>query len=107
MADNTKPWEMRRAFRLMADEIWPTVCPACKSKSFLAGIKFNEEISDEQDCESDEEVVDIFYVAEEFRCPACGLNLDNREAIIAAGIEVDHTVTDTRQREYEPEYGND
>ncbi|MGY3387789.1 hypothetical protein ACVWW6_000380 [Bradyrhizobium sp. USDA 3311] len=100
-------WEMRRSFRLLADEIWDTECPACKSRSFLTGVKYNEEVSEEDSEHPDEEMVDIFYVAEEFRCPSCNLHLDTREAIEAVGLDVDHVETETRQREYEPDYGND
>ncbi len=101
-------WNMRRSFRLLADEIWDTQCPACNSRSFLAGVKYNEEVSEEEDGEDPyEESVDIFYVAEEFLCPSCSLHLDSREAIEAVGLEVDHVETETRQREYEPDYGND
>jgi hypothetical protein len=51
-----------------------------------------------------EELVDVSYVAEEFLCPSCNLHLDNRDAIEAAGLNVDHIETETRQREYEPDY---
>ncbi len=75
-------WNMRRSFRLLADEIWDTQCPACNSRSFLAGVKYNEEVSEEEDGEDPyEESVDIFYVAEEFLCPSCSLHLDSREAL--------------------------
>jgi hypothetical protein len=98
---------MHRSFRLLAGGIWATKCPACGSKAFLAGVKYNEELAQEQDHESDEELVDIFYVAEEFHCPSCNLHLDNRESIEAVGLDVDHVETETRQREYEPDYGNE
>jgi hypothetical protein len=101
-------WTMRRSFSLEADNAWETECPACKSRSFLAGVKYDEEVS-EDDNEQDpfEELVDVSYVAEEFLCPSCNLHLDNRDAIEAAGLDVDHIKTETRQREYEPDYGND
>ena len=82
-------------------------CPACKSRSFLAGVKYNEEASDEEPGEPDEELVDIFFVAEEFLCPSCNLRLDSREAIEAVGLEVETVEREARQREYEPDYGND
>ena len=77
-ADALTSWEMRRNFRLVADQIWETKCPACKAKAFLAGVKYNEEPSDEEGEEYEEEMVDIFYVAEEFECPSCHLHLDSR-----------------------------
>lgn len=101
-------WNMRASFKLRADDIWETQCPACKSRSFLAGVKYNEEVSEEENGEDPyEELIDVFYVAEEFLCPSCNLHLDSRETIEAVGLEVDHVETDTRQREYEPDYGND
>jgi len=83
-------WNMRRSFRLHADEIWETECPACKSRSFLAGVKYDEEGDDPY-----EELVDVSYVAEEFLCPSCTLHLDSREAIEAVGLDVDHIETET------------
>jgi hypothetical protein len=101
-------WNMRRSFRLHADEIWETECPACKSRSFLAGVKYDEEVSEEDTGDDPyEELVDVSYVAEEFLCPSCTLHLDSREAIETVGLDVDHIGTETRQREYEPDYGND
>lgn len=106
-AEALEPWDLRRSFSLMTDGIWAVKCPACESKAFVAGAKYNEEIADEHDGEYDEETIDVFYVAEELHCPACQLHLDNRESIEAVGIDVDHIEQDIRQREYEPDYGND
>lgn len=101
-------WNMRRSFRQHADDVWQAECPACKSRSFLAGIKYDEEVSeDDNDDDPYEELVDVSYVAEEFLCPSCNLHLESRDAIAAAGLDVDHVETETRQREYEPDYGND
>jgi hypothetical protein len=101
-------WNMRRSFKQHVDEVWDTECPACKSRSFLAGVKYDEEIS-ENNNEDDpfEELVDVSYLAEEFLCPSCNLHLETRDGIEAIGLEVDHIETETRQREYEPDYGND
>jgi len=100
-------WNMRRSFRLVADHLWAAVCPACKSRAFLAGVKYNEEASEDEAEWPDEEMVDVFFVAEEFLCPSCGLHLDSREAIEAVGLEVETVQAEARQREYEPDYGND
>lgn len=51
--------------------------------------------------------MDVFLAAEEFQCPCCGLRLDSRDEIEAGGLDVEHTEVVTRQREYEPDYGND
>jgi hypothetical protein len=101
-------WAMRPSFTQHADHIWDAECPACKSRSFLAGIKYDEEVS-EDDNEDDpfEELVDVSYVAEEFLCPSCGLHLDSRDAVGAAGLDFNYVETEARQREHEPDYGND
>lgn len=102
-------WELRRAFSLLThDGIWESKCPACGSKSFIAGVKYAEEVSSEQDEEyPEEETVEVSLVAEEFVCPSCALHLESREEIEAAELEVEHMETEIRQREYEPDYGND
>jgi hypothetical protein len=101
-------WEARRSFRLMADSIWEATCPACGSNAFLAGVKYAEEVSEDQDEEDAfEETVEISYFAEEFQCPSCGLHLDNRDEIEAADLDTEHMETENRQREFEPDYGND
>jgi hypothetical protein len=100
-------WSMRGSFKMIVHNIWDVECPACKSRAFLAGVKYNEEASDEEPDEPDEELVDIFFVAEEFLCPSCNLRLDSREAIEAVGLETETMETEVRQREYEPDYGND
>ena len=106
-ADQLTIWEMRRSFRVVEYGIWPAICPACGSRSFLAGLKYAELVSDQDDGDSEEEMVDIMLGAQEFHCPSCGLHLDSREEIEAVGLDTDHTETETRQREYEPEYGNE
>jgi hypothetical protein len=100
-------WSLWRSFKLVADHIWDAECPACKSRAFLAGVKYNEEGSDQEPDEPDQELVDVYFVAEEFLCPSCNLRLDSREAIEAVGLEVETVETEARQREYEPDYGND
>lgn len=105
-ATKLEPWDVNRKFSLLMDDTWDTKCPACGSKSFLAGIKYHEEISDDQD-DPFEELVDLLYVAEEFYCPTCSLHLEYRPEIEAVGLNVEHQVTESREREYEPDYGND
>lgn len=107
-ASRLSTWDVHKNFKLFSDSIWEAKCPACGSKAFLAGVKYGEEVSEEQDDEfPGEETVDVQLVAEEFRCPSCKLHLDSRDEIEAADLEVEHTETETRQREYESDYGND
>ena len=100
-------WQMTRSFNDYVDEVWTTKCPACRSNSFVGGMKYHEEVSDDGEDDPFEETVNAFYAAEEFRCPACQLVLDNRDSIGAVGLSIDYDTTETRQREYEPDYGND
>lgn len=94
-------------FKLLADHQWGVECPACTGRAFLAGITYGEEVLDEvSDEEGWEEVVEKSYGAEELQCPVCDLHLDSREEIEAVGVDPDHTETEVREREYEPDYGN-
>ncbi|MBN8973584.1 MAG: hypothetical protein J0H51_16415 [Rhizobiales bacterium] len=101
------PFDMQRSFMMSVDKIWNTTCPACESNSFLAGVCYGEEPSHDDENDPYEELVDVFYVADEFHCPACNLHLGSREEVEAVGLNVEYTDIETRQREYEPDYGND
>jgi len=102
-----EPRVMRRMFDAAVDNVWATKCPSCSSKSFLGGYQSYEEVSEDREDDPWEETVDVYYDAEEFHCPTCNLMLDNREAIDAVGLPLEHEEQEVRQREYEPEYGND
>lgn len=94
-------------FRLMSDHDWDVECPACTGRAFLAGIEYAEEILDTvAGDEGFEEEVEKQYGAEEFQCPTCDLHLDSRQEIEAAGVDPDRVEVETRQRDYEPDYGN-
>ncbi|MDP3512318.1 MAG: hypothetical protein Q8S20_06185 [Sulfuritalea sp.] len=106
-AKRMSQWDVRAAFRDRWATIWDETCPACKSRAFIAGITIYEEIADEDDPDTGEETVDVTLGAEEFHCPSCELHLNSRDEIEAAELDVERTVTEMRQREYEPDYGND
>jgi hypothetical protein len=94
-------------FRLVSDREWEAECPACTGKAFLAGVEYGEEVLDTLLSEDGwEEEVEKQYGAEEFRCPTCDLHLDSRQEIEAAGVDPDHNEVETREREYETDYGN-
>ena len=96
-----------KLFRLIAEHEWEVGCPACAGRAFFAGDKFWEEVLDTiAGAESWEEEVEKTYGAEEFRCPTCNLHLDSRDEIEAVGLDPDHTEVETREREFEPDYGN-
>lgn len=100
-------WDVRAAFRYHWSMILDETCPACKSRAFIAAVTIYEEISEEEDPDTGEELVDVTLGAEEFHCPSCELHLNSREEIEAVEMDVERTVMETRQREYEPDYGND
>jgi hypothetical protein len=98
----------RNLFKLVADAEWGTTCPACSGKAYLAGMQFHEEVLDDvDDDDSWEETVERHYEAEELRCPVCTLHLYSHEEIVAVGLDTNHQEIDTRERTYEPDYGND
>jgi hypothetical protein len=98
-----RAFDYPKIFRLQCDEEWEVECPACTGQAFLAGFLHGEEVLD---TDVEEEEVEKYYVAEELRCPVCGLHLDSRAEIDAAGVDADHNVTELRDRQYEPDYGN-
>ncbi len=101
-------YHYRGLFRLLADAEWDTTCPACGGKAFLGGMQYGEEIIDTLYEESGMwEIVEKHLVPEEFRCPVCGLHLDSHGEIEAVGLDAEHTEIEDREREYEPEYGNE
>jgi hypothetical protein len=53
------------------------------------------------------EQVDVRYSAEQFHCPVCDLFLDGSDEIDYADLETEHSETEEREMEYEPDYGND
>lgn len=93
-------------FKWANDNSWEAQCIVCKAKGFLAGDSVSEEVIDETYDDGPWETVEITYSADEFACPVCELHLTGQAEVVAAGYELEHTETDERQIEYEPEYGN-
>lgn len=94
-----------RMFSLLSDQEWDTKCPACTGKAFIAGIKIEEVVLDGH--YDEDESVEIMYVGEEFHCPVCDLHLHGSAELEAAGLDIEHTEIDTRERRYEEGYNND
>jgi hypothetical protein len=79
-------------------EAYPAIYLACHRR---------EEVIDTNPGEDSwEDEVEKYYSAEEFKCPTCDLHLDSRQEIEAVGLDADHTEVETRERQYEPDYGN-
>lgn len=101
-------WNVSRQFNLSAD--WGELhgCPACTSMGFQAGALWSEDVSDEVDPDDPSvEYVDEVYVVEEFICPTCGLHLYGSKETNAAKLPEEFTLREIREREFEPDYGND
>ncbi|HSD37756.1 MAG TPA: hypothetical protein VLC92_09615 [Rhodocyclaceae bacterium] len=108
-ASGKSAYHYRNLFKLMSDHEWEATCPACGGKAFLAGVQVSEEISETNPDEFGGvwEMVEKSFVAEEFHCPVCDLVLNSHDEIRAAGLPEDHSETEEREMEYEPEYGNE
>ena len=107
LSETKHAYHYHNMFKVSADNEGEVICPACSGRAFLAGIEFGEQVLDPSPGEEwEEEEVEKYYSAEEFQCPICGLHLDSRQEIEAAGVDPDWQETTTRMREYEPEYGN-
>jgi predicted RNA-binding Zn-ribbon protein involved in translation (DUF1610 family) len=84
-------------------------CPACGSQGILAGklIKESEPVYEEGEL-----LVKLEYLADEFRCPACGLHLTSIDEVGLSGIDLHFTETTSTslhenfQPEWEDEYEN-
>jgi len=96
-----------KLFKLICDHEWPVDCPSCSGRAFLSGDMYDEQVLDsDAGPEGWVEEVEKSYSAEEFRCPTCELQLNGRAEIEAVRLEADLIDTESREREYEPEYGN-
>jgi hypothetical protein len=96
-------------------------CPACESLGFLGGSLWNEEVVDTEPGETvgwseidDEgewypptETIEKNFTFEEFVCLICGFRLYGAKEIGAAELPEEFAKTETREREFGEEYGND
>jgi hypothetical protein len=93
-------------FKWVNEHNWESKCIVCSAKGFLAGDSVSEEVLEETYDDGPWETVETNYSADEFACPVCGLHLTGQAELLAAGYELEHSETNERQIEYEPEYGN-
>lgn len=103
-----RPWEHYGKFGYYLDGYDLCECPACAGMGVIGGTQYDEEISDDQDPDDPfTEYVDITYATEEFVCLVCGLRLRGAQEINAASLPDEFYATGEREREFEPDYGND
>lgn len=96
-------------FKTQFDSIWTIKCPSCSANGIMGGELVTEEILETQyDAEIGAwELVGRQFIGEQFRCPACRLELNGYDELGYANLPADHEDTDGREMEYEPDYGND
>ena len=68
---------------------------------------FSESTGDYSEDEPWMELVEVTYTTLAFQCPQCGLRLNGREELDAAGFPDEFVDIETREMEVEPDYGND
>lgn len=91
-----------------SESISPVTCPSCKSLAALGGTEwFSESTGDYSEDEPWMELVEVTYTTLAFQCPQCGLRLNGREELDAAGFPDEFVDIETREMEVEPDYGND
>jgi hypothetical protein len=102
------PYHYRGLFDFSPDNEWMHDCPSCGGLGILAGDQVGEEFTDDHDPENPwVEFVEKEYSADEFFCPVCQLRLNGQIELEACEIDTDIKEIEEREREYEPEYGND
>ena len=108
LSKREKPYGHSEGFDFTADHYQSHECPACGGGGILAGIQYHEEISEEQDLDDPFfEYIDVTYVVDEYVCLACDLHLLGFQEIHASTLPDGFWETEAREREFEPDYGND
>lgn len=100
--------DFSKRFNISVDSWRRDVCPACGAAGFLGGILWSEEVVEEEYPEDPMiEYIDETYRCEEYFCPTCNLHLFGTKEIEAADLPDEYVIQEERQREFEPDYGND
>ena len=97
-----------KVFDLEADGYEFAKCPACEAHAVIGGVIWDEQVSEDIDPDNPwVEFVNETYLSEEFHCPTCGLHLNGRREIGATDLPEEFYKVEEREREFEPEYGNE
>jgi len=82
------------------------LCPVCDSFAIATGEHSVEWIADDWDKETGQATSvdrEVWFTAQAFRCPVCGLRLDSEAEIDATGIATVWQIEDADWRDYESE----
>lgn len=99
-----------KVFNVAIEEWEKHECPSCGTHGFLAGQLWEEDLVDMAANDREDgliEYTDETYSAEEYVCPTCSLHLFGRREIEAAHLPSEFVIRVARERDFEPEYGND
>ena len=108
LAEKLESWDIGKYFKEQPEGEDFVKCPACQCNAPIAGAFWDEQIIESEDPEEwSSEKVRVTYVSQEFYCPTCHLNLSGAQEVIAAGLPAEFEFEEIREREFEPEYGND
>jgi len=103
-----KPWGHQERFSFSVDNFKLHECPSCKGMGIIGGTQYDEEISEDQNHDDPfTEYFDITYNSEEFVCLVCELHLQGFQEISVTDLPQEFYDTEEREREFEPDYGND
>lgn len=103
-----RAWEYWNEFDDSMEDFQMNPCPSCSAVGILGGVLWNEEVSDERyDSDSFVELIEKTYSAEEYLCKVCGLHLSGIREVKASNLPEEFVITEEREREFEPDYGND
>lgn len=103
---------------MAADDVEEHECPACRCKGWLLGFEAGEDVDGPHwDRVADfgefdfgyfgYEYVTAWYDVDGFRCVECGLSIDGRDEVGAAGLPEEFQRDATRESKYEEDYGNE
>lgn len=100
--------DYEKKFNIIVDSWERHQCPACGTNGFLGGQLWSEDVVDVDDSDDPMiEYTDETYTVEEYVCPNCDLHLFGTKEVQPAGLPSEFVVRVERERDFEPDYGND
>lgn len=105
------PWSYAKRLGPEIDAVESRPCPSCSATGVVGGVFWEEEVIDQSEFDAydmmPEETVSTVYVVEKFWCPVCQLELTGTREVSAGHLDPEFTRIETREVEFEPDYGND